>query len=128
MTTRQFLSPMKMCAALLAITCFLTFGQGAVSSVLAADPPTPPPGDPPTPPPADPPVPPPGDPNAWETWPKKSEGAATAGEAGGEKASSGISAGTWGWIAGGAAGAILIGVAVAGGGGGNGGSPPVCNQ
>lgn len=112
MTTRRFLSPMKMCAAMLAITCFLTFGPGTVSSVLAADPP----------------VPPPADSNAWETWPKKPEGAVTAGESGGEQASSGLSAGTWGWIAGGAAGAILIGVAAAGGGGGNGGSPPICNQ
>lgn len=119
MTTRRFLPPMKMCASMLAIACFLTFGPGAVSSVLAADPPTPPPAEPPAPPPPD---------TTWETWPKKSEGAVTAGEAGGEKASSGLSAGTWGWIAGGAAAAILIGVAAAGGGGGNGGSPPVCNQ
>ena len=46
MTIRRFRSPMKMCAALIAIAFFLTLGQGAVSSVLAADPPV----DPPAPP------------------------------------------------------------------------------
>ena len=114
MKIRRFRSPMKMCAAMLAIACFLTFGQGAVSSALAADPPAPPPA--------------PADSQAWETWPKKTDGAGAAGEAGGSKASSGLSAGTWGWIAGGAAAALVIGVAAASGGGGNGGSPPACNQ
>jgi hypothetical protein len=112
MTIRRFRSPMKMCAAILAIACFLTFGQGTVSTVLAADPPAPPPTGS----------------NEWETWPKKPEGVTAAGESGGAKASSGISAGTWGWIAGAAALVVLIGVAASGGSGGNGGSPPACNQ
>jgi len=121
MTIRRFRSPMKMCAAMLAITCFLTFGLGAFSSVLAADPPAPPPADS----------------RDWETWPKKPEGsgpvglsggAETAGLAGGAKTDSGISAGTWGWIAGGAAVVLVIALAASGGGGGNGTSPPACNQ
>jgi hypothetical protein len=45
-------------------------------------------------------------------------GPSTAGEAAGEKTSSGISKGTWGWIAGGFAAAALIAVAAGGGGGG----------
>jgi hypothetical protein len=103
---------MKMCAAMLAIACFLTFGQGAVSSVLAADPPAPSPADS----------------KEWETWPKKPGGAETAGLAGGEKTSSVFSSGSWGWWAGGAAGVLLIAIAASGGGGGNGNSPPACNQ
>lgn len=113
MTIRRFRSPMKTCAAMLAITCFLTFGQGTVSSVLAADPP---------------PAPPAAGSDAWETWPKKPEGATAAGESGGAKTTSGISAGTWGWIAGGAAVVLVIAVAASGGGGGNDSSPPACNQ
>jgi hypothetical protein len=101
---------MKMCAAMLAIACFLTFGQGTVSTVLAADPPAPPPAGS----------------NEWETWPKKPEGATAAGESGGTKVSSGISAGTWGWIAGGAAVVVLIGVAASSGG--NSSSSSSCNQ
>jgi len=112
MTIRGFRSSMKMCAAMIAVACFLTFGQGTVSSVLAADPPAPPPAIS----------------NDWETWPKKPEGATAAGESGGAKASSGISAGTWGWIAGGAAAVILIGVVASGGSGGTATSPPACNQ
>jgi hypothetical protein len=112
MANRRFRSPMKTFAAFLAVACFLTFGQGAVSSALAADPPAPPPSSPPS---------------VWETWPKKPAGPEAAGEAGGEKTTSGISAGTWGWIAGGVAAAVLIGVA-ASGGGGNGTTPPACNQ
>lgn len=117
MTIRRFRSSMKTCAATIAIAFFLTFGPGAVSRVLAADPPAPPPAAPPA------------GTDTWETWPKKPEGAGAAGEAGGAKTSTGISAGTWGWIAGGTAAAILIGVAASGGGGGGGSSsPPVCNQ
>ncbi len=107
MAFRRFRSPMNLCAAILAIAGFLTFGQGAVFSVLAADPPA--------------------DSTEWETWPKKTEGAETAGLAGGEKTSSVFSSGSWGWWAGGAAGVLLIAIA-AGGGGGNGNSPPACNQ
>lgn len=116
MTVRRFRSPMKMCAALIAIAFFLTLGQGAVSSVLAADPPV------------DPPAPPAAGSDAWETWPKKPAGATEAGEAGGAKTSSGISAGTWGWIAGGTAAVILIAVVAAGGSGGSSNSSPACNQ
>lgn len=109
MTIRRFRSSMKICAAMLAIACFLTFGPGGVSTVLAADPPA---GE------------------AWETWPKKPEGAGAAGGAGGSKTTSGISGGTWGWIAGGTAAVILVGVLAfsGGGGGGNGNSPAVCPQ
>jgi len=112
LTIRRFRSPMKMCAALIAIAFFLTLGHGAVSSVLAADPPAPPAAGS----------------DAWETWPKKPEGATAAGESGGAKTSSGISAGTWGWIAAGTAAVILIGVAASGGSGGSSNSPPSCNQ
>lgn len=112
MTARRFRSPMKMCAAWIATAFFLTLGQGAVSSVLAADPPAPPAAGS----------------EEWETWPKKPEGATAAGESGGAKTSSGISAGTWGWIAGGTAAVILIAVLAAGGGGGSSNSSPSCNQ
>jgi hypothetical protein len=108
MTIRRYRSPMKMCAAMIAIAFFLTLGQGTVSSVLAADPPAPPPA---------------AGSDAWETWPKKPEGVTAAGESGGTKTSSGISAGTWGWIAGGAAAVLLIGVAASGGGGGSSTTP-----
>jgi hypothetical protein len=66
----------------------------------------------------------------FETWPKKTTapgtippasdgGAATAGEEAGKKTYAGMSAGTIGWIALGAA--AVIGIAVAAGGGGGGG-------
>ncbi len=103
MTNRRFRPPMKAFAAFVAVACFLTFGQGAVSTALAADPPS---GS-----------------STWETWPKKPEGAGAAGEAGGAKTASGISAGTWGWILGGVAAAVLIAVAASGGGGGSTAAP-----
>jgi hypothetical protein len=73
----------------------------------------------------------------WETWPKKaaepgvpppstppadSSGAAVAGEEAGTKTATGLSAGTIGWIALGAAAIIGIAVAAGSGGGGGGGS------
>ncbi|MBP2676591.1 MAG: hypothetical protein H6Q84_3431 [Deltaproteobacteria bacterium] len=113
MTNRRFRFPVKVLAALLSLACFLAFEIVAVSPVLAAEP---------TP-----------GPLKWETWPKKPEtsgtttGPAAAGEAAGAQTSSGISAGTWGWIAGGVAAVALIAVAAGGGGGGS-SSPPACNQ
>ena len=94
--------------ALLCAACFLTVSIGTVSRAVAAD--------------------------AFETWPKKTtepgveppppptgtSGAATAGDAAGTKAATGLSTGTIGWIAVGAA--AVIGIAVAAGGGGGGGS------
>jgi hypothetical protein len=106
MARLPFRSPLKAFVAVLSATCFLTFAQGAATFALAADP-----------------VQPPG--TTWETWPPKKPlpgvepAPGTAGEFAGGKTSSGISAGTWGWIAGGAAAAILIGVAAGGGGGGS---------
>ncbi|TFH28621.1 MAG: hypothetical protein E4G97_08635 [Deltaproteobacteria bacterium] len=91
---------MKYVVAILCAVCFLAFAQGTVTRALAAE--------------------------EWETWPKKGSGteaggAADAGKAGGEKTYAGMSAGTVGWIAGGAA--VIIGIAViAGGGGGDSGS------
>jgi hypothetical protein len=110
-------SPLKTIVAALSAACFLAFAQGAVTYAVAADPV--PPSEPSTVPPAG---------STWETWPPKKpipgvESPATAGEFGGQQTSSGISAGTWGWIAGGAAAAILIGVAVSGGGGGSSTTP-----
>ena len=65
--------------------------------------------------------------DTFETWPKKTtepgveakpdtNGAAKAGDAAGKKASTGLSSGTIGWIAVGAAAVIGIAVAVGGGG------------
>jgi len=103
MTIRRFCIPVKIFAAGMSLACFLAFGIVAVAPVLAADPaPTS---------------------STWETWPRSPAtsgvptGPATAGEAGGARTSSGISAGTWGWIAGGVAAAALIAVAAGGGGG-----------
>lgn len=81
----------------------------------------------------------------WETWPKKavepgidskpaapvpppsgSGPAASAGKAAGEKTAEGMSAGTIGWIALGAA--AVVGIAVAAGGGGGSSSAPACSQ
>ena len=103
MTGLRFRSPLKTFVVALVAACFLTFAKGAVTFALAADP-----------------VQPSG--TTWETWPPKKPGPGvgppgTAGEDAGRRTSSGISAGTWGWIAGGAAAVILIGVAASGGGG-----------
>lgn len=92
-------SAWKSIIAILCVACFLAFAQGAVTQALAAE--------------------------EWETWPKKGPeteagGAAEAGMAGGEKTYAGMSAGTIGWIALGAA--VVIGIAIAAGGGGSGGS------
>ena len=115
MSRRRFRFPFKALAAALSVACFLAFGQGVISSALAADP------------------------APFETWPKKAvepgvepretlpkktgkpgaePSAAEAGEAAGEKTSEGISAGTWGWIAAGVGAVVLIGMAAGGGGGG----------
>lgn len=116
MTNRRFRFPGKVLAALLSLACFLAFGIAAVAPVLAADPaPRPAPTSP-----------------TWETWPRRPEpagvpaGPATAGEAAGERTATGISRGTWGWIAGGVAAAALVAVAAGGGGGGN--ASPACPQ
>ena len=112
MTNRRFRFPVKVLAALLSLACFLAFEIVAVSPVLAAEPAPKPP-------------------TTWETWPRTAPGTTTgpaaAGEAAGAQTSSGISAGTWGWIAGGVAAVALIAVAAGGGGGGS-SSPPACNQ
>jgi len=96
---------LKSCAAILCAACFLTMSLGSVTRAFAAD--------------------------SWETWPKKTaepgveakpapeaNGAAKAGDAAGKKASTGLSSGTIGWIAVGAA--AVIGIAVAAGSGGGG--------
>lgn len=117
MPIRRSRLQVKVLAALLSLACFLAFDIAAVAPVLAADPA-----------PAVKPAP----KSSWETWPRRPEtsgvvtGPSTAGEAAGEKTSSGISKGTWGWIAGGVAAAALIAVAAGGGGGGS--SSPACNQ
>ena len=103
-------STVKSVVAIFSAACFLTMSLGSVSRAVAAD--------------------------AWETWPKKTAepgvepkpapdagGAATAGDAAGKKAEAGLSSGTIGWIAVGAA--AVIGIAVAAGGGG---SSPSCSQ
>ena len=97
-------STMKSVVAILCAACFLTVSFGSVSRAVAA--------------------------NDWETWPKKTaeagvepnpdtgaNGAAKAGDAAGKKAATGLSSGTIGWIAVGAA--AIIGIAVAAGGGGS---------
>jgi hypothetical protein len=110
MTNRRFRFPVKILAALMSLACILAFEIVAVSPVLAAEP---------APKPAP----------TWETWPRQPQapgttaGPGAAGEAAGEKTSSGISAGTWGWIAGGIAAAALIAVAAGGGGGGSSSAP-----
>ena len=95
----------KSVVAILCAACFLTVSMGAVSRAVAAD--------------------------AWETWPKKTtepgvepkpttngSGAANAGDAAGKQAATGLSSGTIGWMALGAA--AIIGIAVAAGSGGGG--------
>jgi hypothetical protein len=96
-------STVKSVVAILCAACFLTMSLGSVSRAVAAD--------------------------TWETWPKKTvepgvdakpatdaNGAANAGDAGGKKAATGLSSGTIGWIAVGAAAVIGIAIAVGGGG------------
>ncbi len=100
-------SALKSFVAILCAACFLTMSLGSVSRAVAAD--------------------------DFETWPKKTiepgvettpapGGAAQAGDAAGKKTSTGISSGTIGWIAAGAAVAIGIAVAAGGSGGSGGGS------
>jgi len=95
----------KSVIAILCAACFLAMSMGSVSRAVAAD--------------------------TFETWPKKTtepgvgqipatgaNGAAKAGDAAGKKTSTGLSAGTIGWIAAGTA--VVIGIAIAAGGGGGG--------
>lgn len=104
MSRKRSRSALRSIVAILCAACFLTFAQGAVTQSLAAEAET------------------------WETWPPRksadteTSGAATAGEEGGKKTYAGMSAGTIGWIALGAA--AVIGIAVAAGGGGGGSSTP----
>jgi hypothetical protein len=95
----------KSVVAILCATCFLAMSMGSVPRAFAAD--------------------------TFETWPKKTaepgvapnpdaDGAANAGDAAGKKTTTGLSSGTIGWIAVGAA--AVIGIAIAAGGGGGGGS------
>jgi len=106
-------SNVKSVVAILCAACFLTMSVGTVSRAVAAD--------------------------TFETWPKKTaepglepkpdtgaNGADKAGDEGGKKAAAGLSSGTIGWIALGAA--AVIGIAVAAGGGGGSSSSPICNQ
>jgi hypothetical protein len=101
----------KSVAAILCAACFLTMSLGSVSRVFAAD--------------------------TFETWPKKTaepgvepapppDGAAKAGDAAGKSTATGISSGTIGWIAAGAA--VIVGIAVAAGGGGGGGGGSTSNH
>jgi hypothetical protein len=97
---------MKSVVAILCAACFLTMSLGSVSRAVAAD--------------------------AWETWPKKTakpgvapapapapgaNGAAKEGDDAGKKAAAGLSSGTIGLMAVGAA--AVIGIAIAAGGGGS---------
>ena len=97
-------SSVKSVAAILCAVCFLTMNLGSVSRAVAAD--------------------------TFETWPKKTaepgvepkppsdgSGAADAGDAAGKKAATGLSSGTIGWMAVGAA--AIIGIAISAGGGGS---------
>ena len=96
-------STVKSAVAILCAACFLTVSVGTVSRAVAAD--------------------------TFETWPKKTtepgveskqgtdNGAVMAGDAAGKKTATGLSSGTIGWIAVGAA--AVIGIAVAAGGGGS---------
>ena len=104
----------KSAVAILCAACFLAVSMGSVTRAVAAD-------------------------DAFETWPKKpaepggtptpvpgANGAAQAGDTAGMETSKGLSGGTIGWIALGAA--AVVGIAVAAGGGGGSSSSPVCNQ
>jgi hypothetical protein len=96
-------SKVKSVVAILCAACFLTVSIGTVSRAVAAD--------------------------TFETWPKKTtepgvetkqgtdNGAVMAGDAAGKKAESGLSSGTIGWMAVGAA--AILGIAIAAGGGGS---------
>jgi len=123
-------SSVKPVIAILSAVCFLAMSLGSVTRAVAAEAfetwpkkpaepagaPIPPASVPPAsvPPASVPPasVPPEGFPPAGDT------GAAVAGDAAGQQASTGLSAGTIGWIALGAA--AVIGIAVAAGSGGSG--------
>ena len=94
----------KSVVAILCAASFLTMSLGSVSRSVAAEP--------------------------WETWPKKTaepgvepvpetDGAAKAGDAAGKKAATGLSSGTIGWIAVGAAAVLGIAIAAGSGGGGS---------
>jgi len=97
-------STVKSAVAILCAACFLTVSVGTVSRAVAAD--------------------------TFETWPKKTtepsveakqgtdNGAVMAGDAAGKKAESGLSSGTIGWMAVGAA--AILGIAIGAGGGGGG--------
>ena len=106
-------SSVKSVLAILCAACFLTTSLGSVSRAVAAD----------TIQVAA---------DTFETWPKKpaepvgtpippasESGAAIAGDAAGTQTAKGMSAGTIGWIALGAA--VVIGIAIAAGSGGGGG-------
>jgi hypothetical protein len=108
-------SSVKPVLAILCAACFLTTSLGSVSRAIAADSFQVAADD------------------TFETWPKKpttpdaapvppasGSGAADAGDAAGTQTAKGMSAGTIGWIALGAA--VVIGIAVAAGGGGGDGS------
>ena len=101
----RFRSAVKSVVAVLCAACFLTVSLGSVSRAVAAD--------------------------GWETWPKRTaeagvepkpvtgpNGAVQAGDAAGKKTAKGLSSGTIGWIAVGAAAVIGIGIAAGSGGGG----------
>jgi len=97
-------STVKSVVAILCAACFLTMSLGSVSRAVAAD--------------------------TFESWPKKTtepgvdpkpatdaNGAAAAGDAAGKKSATGLSSGTIGWIAAGAAAVIVIAIAAGSGGG-----------
>jgi len=99
-------SSVKSVLAILCAACFLTTSLGSVSRAVAAD--------------------------TFETWPKKTtepgvdpkaapnaNGAAAAGDAAGKSAATGLSSGTIGWIAVGAAAVLGIAIAAGSGGGGS---------
>jgi len=104
--TRRWYS-VKSVIAILCAACFLTMSLGSVSRAVAAE-------------------------DTFETWPKKpaapgvepippanGSGAAVAGDTAGTQTAKGMSAGTIGWIALGAAAVIGIAIAAGGGGGGS---------
>lgn len=127
-------SNVKSVVAILCAASFLTVSMGSVTRAVAADPfeawpkKTTEPGIEPKPATNSTGA---AETGKFDTWPSKktepgvspapaTNGAAQAGEAAGTKAGTGLSSGTIGWIAGGAA--VIIGIAVAAGGGGGGGS------
>ena len=104
MRETRFRSTVKSAVAILCAACFLTVSVGTVSRAVAAD--------------------------TFETWPKKTtepgvetkqgtdNGAVMAGRAAGENVEKGLSSGTIGWMAVGAA--AILGIAIGAGGGGGG--------